>query len=214
MDINNLSHEELINKIINQVNSLNKKIKAFKNEGIEEHNELIHNLLSDDQVQYNKSGSITKSKKFYDKQDDFVLKKTLATLIKINNHDIYGTVNKYTKYATVSWETLQTTVKETLRTKGYDEKFIVELCADKDFYNKLYLAFNEGSLSYGSDQIIEKVVLDYSENGLSEEEIERISSDIEYSKNKMDNLRLEIEQYREYEREREEYERWKSQNRR
>ena len=214
MDINKLSHEELINKIINQTNSLNKKIKAFKNKGIEEHNELIHNLLSDDQVQYNKSGSITKSKKFYDKQDDFVLKKTLATLIKINNHDIYGTVNKYTKYATASWETLQTTVKETLRTKGYDEKFIVELCADKDFYNKLYLAFNEGALSYGSDQIIEKVVLDYSENGLSEEEIERISSDIEYSKNKMDNLRVEIEQYREYEREREEYERWKSQNRR
>ena len=214
MDINKLTHEELINKIINQTNSLNKKIKAFKNKGIEEHSELIHNLLSDDQVQYNKSGSITKSKKFYDKQDDFVLKKTLATLIKINNHDIYGTVNKYTKYATVSWETLQTTVKETLRTKGYDEKFIVELCADKDFYNKLYLAFNEGALSYGSDQIIEKIVLDYSENGLSEEEIERISSDIEYSKNKMDNLRLEIEQYREYEREREEYERWKSQNRR
>lgn len=214
MDINKLSHEVLINKIINQINSLNKKIKAFKNKGIEEHNELIHNLLSDDQVQYNESGSITKSKKFYDKQDDFVLKKTLATLIKINNHDIYGTVNKYTKYATVSWETLQTTVKETLRTKGYDERFIVELCADKDFYNKLYLAFNEGALSYGSDQIIEKVVLDYSENGLSEEEIERISSDIEYSKNKMDNLRLEIEQYREYEREKEEYERWKSQNRR
>ena len=214
MDINKLTHEELINKIINQTNSLNKKIKAFKNKGIEEHNELIHNLLSDDQVQYNKSGSITKSKKFYDKQDDFVLKKTLATLIKINNHDIYGTVNKYTKYATVSWETLQTTVKETLRTKGYDEKFIVELCADKDFYNKLYLAFNEGALSYGSDQIIEKVVLDYSENGLSEEEIERISSDIEYSKNKMDKLTTEIEQYREYERDREEYERWKSQNRR
>ena len=214
MDINKLSHEELINKIINQTNSLNKKIKAFKNKGIEEHSELIHNLLSDDQVQYNKSGSITKSKKFYDKQDDFVLKKTLATLIKINNHDIYGTVNKYTKYATVSWETLQTTVKETLRTKGYDEKFIVELCADKDFYNKLYLAFNEGALSYGSDQIIEKVVLDYSENGLSEEEIERISSDIEYSKNKMDKLNLEIEQYREYEREKEEYERWKTQNRR
>ena len=84
MDINKLSHEELINKIINQSNSLNKKIKAFKNKGIEEHNELIHNLLSDDQVQYNKSGSITKSKKFYNNQDDFVLKKTLSTLIKIN----------------------------------------------------------------------------------------------------------------------------------
>ena len=214
MDINKLSHEELINKIINQSNSLNKKIKAFKNKGIDEHSELIHNLLSGDQVQYNKSGSITKSKKFYNNQDDFVLKKTLSTLIKINNHDIYGTINKYSKYATESWETLQSTVKETLRQKGYDEKFITELCADKDFYNKLYLAFNEGGLSYGSDQIIEKVVLDYAENGLSEDEIERIASDIEYSKNKMDKLKMEIEQYREYERDREEYERWKSQNRR
>lgn len=214
MDINNLSHKELINKIINQVNSINKKIKAFKVEGITEHSELIHNLLDSNQVQYNESGSITKSKKFYDQQEDIWLKKTLSTLIKLNNHDIYGTVNKYKKYATQSWVTLKSTVEETLLQYGYDSRFVTELTADKDFYNKLYLAFNDGALSYGSKQIIQKVVLDYEENGLSQDEIERITSDIEYSKNQMDKLTLDIKQYQEYERDREEYERWKSQNRR
>lgn len=214
MDINNLSHDQLVNKIINQANSLNKKIKAFNKSGISEHSELIHNLLDSNQVKFNKSGSITKSKKFYNQLDDIWLKKTLSTLIKINNHEIYGTVNKYNKYATQSWNTLKGTIEQTLLDKGYDSKFVAELTADKEFYNKLYLAFSEGALSYGSDQIIEKVVLDYKENGLSEEEINRISSDIEYSKNQMDKLTQEIKQYREYERDRSEYERWKTQNRR
>lgn len=198
MNINNLSQGELIDKIINQANSLNKKIKAFKKANILEHEELIHNLLSEDQVQYNKSGSITKSKKFYSKQQDIWLKKTLSTLIKLNNNDIYGTVNKYNKYATQSWNTLRDTVEQVLTRNGYNSSFIAELLASKDFYNKLYLAFKEGGKSYGSNQIIDKVVLDYSENGLTDDEKERIVSDIEYSKNKMDELTAEMSQYEEY----------------
>lgn len=198
MNINNLSHIELINKIVNQANSLNKKIKAFKKANIMEHEELVHNLLSEEQVQYNKSGSITKSTKFYDKQSDIWLKKTLSTLIKLNNNDIYGTINKYNKYATQSWNTLRDTVEQTLLKNGYSSSFIAELLSSKDFYNKLYLAFKEGGKSYGSDQIIDKVVLDYSENGLTDAEKERIVSDIEYSKNKMDELTAEMSQYEEY----------------
>lgn len=198
MNINNLSHKQLINKIINQANSLNKKIKAFKNANIMEHEELVHNLLSDKQVQYNKSGSITKSKKFYDNQSDIWLKKTLSTLIKLNNNEIYGTINKYNKYATQSWNTLNDTVTNILKENGYDDKFIAELTSSKDFYNKLYLAFNDGGLSYGSDQIINKVALDYSTNGLTDDEKERIVSDIEYSKNKMDELTTQISQYEDY----------------
>ena len=95
MNINDLTHKQLINKIINQANSLNKKIKAFKNNGITEHSELIHNLFDKDQVKFNKSGSITKSKKFYDNQEDIWLKKTLSTLIKLNNHT-YETQTFYT----------------------------------------------------------------------------------------------------------------------
>lgn len=198
MNINNLTHNELINKIVNQVNSLNKKIKAFKKANIQEHEELVHNLLSEEQVQYNKSGSITKSTKFYGKQSDIWLKKTLATLVKLNNNDIYGTINKYNKYATQSWNTLRDTVEQTLLRNGYSSSFIAELLSSKNFYNKLYLAFKEGGKSYGSDQIIDKVVLDYSENGLTDDEKERIVSDIEYSKNKMDELTAEITQYEQY----------------
>lgn len=198
MDINNLTHNELINKIVNQVNSLNKKIKAFKEANILEHEELVHNLLSEKQVQYNESGSITKSTKFYGKQSDIWLMKTLSTLIKLNNNDIYGTINKYNKYATQSWNTLRDTLEQTLLRNGYSSSFIAELLSSKNFYNKLYLAFKEGGKSYGSDQIIDKVVLDYSENGLTDDEKERIVSDIEYSKNKMDELTVEITQYEEY----------------
>ncbi|MGL5751742.1 MAG: hypothetical protein ACRCXT_14505 [Paraclostridium sp.] len=198
MNINNLTHKQLINKIVNQANSLNKKIKAFKNANIMEHEELVHNLLSDEQVQYNKSGSITKSTKFYDAQSDIWLKKTLSTLVKLNNNEIYGTINKYNKYATQSWNTLNDTVTSILKEYGYDDTFIAELTSSKDFYNKLYLAFNDASLSYGSKQIVNKVALDYSENGLSDEERDRITSDIEYSKNKMDELTTQISQYEDY----------------
>ena len=198
MNINNLSQGELIDKIINQANSLNKKIKAFKKANITEHEELVHNLLGENQVQYNKSGSITKSKKFYSNQKDIWLKKTLSTLIKLNNNDIYGTINKYNKYATQSWNSLKDTVENILLGNGYDKKFITELLSSKDFYNKLYLAFSEGGKSYGSNQIIEKVVLDYSQNGLTDDEKKRIVSDIEYSKNKMDQLKAELSQYEEY----------------
>lgn len=198
MDINNLSHDELITKIINQANSLNKKIKTFKQENILEHSELVHNLLPEGQVTYNKSGSITKSKKFYDKQSDIWLKKTLSTLVKINNNEIYGTINKYNSYATQSWNTLRDTVVQILKEYGYDEEFIYRVTSSPDFYNKLYLAFNDGALSYGSKQIVNKVALDYDENGLSDKERERIVSDIEYSKNKMDELTFQISQYEEY----------------
>ena len=198
MDINDLSKGEIIDKIINQANSLNKKIKAFKKANITEHEELIHNLLSEKQVQYNKSGSITKSKKYYSNQNDFWLRKTLSTLIKLNNNEIYGTINKYNKYANQSWLSLKDTVENVLTGNGYDKKFISELLASKDFYNKLYLAFSEGGKSYGSNQIINKVVLDYSQNGLTDDEKKRIVSDIEYSKNKMDQLNAELSQYEEY----------------
>lgn len=197
MDINNLSHDELIDKIINQANSLNKKIKAFKKENILEHSELVHNLLPEGQVTYNKSGSITKSTKFYDKQSDIWLKKTLSTLTKLNNNEIYGTINKYHKFATQSWNTLRDTVMDHLRMQGYDEEFIQSICSSKDFYEKLYLAFNDGALSYGSLQMVDKVALDYKNNGLTSEEKERIVSDIEYSKNKMDQLTTEINQINE-----------------
>lgn len=67
----------IINKIINQANSLNKKIKSFKDEGITDHYEYIQAMFNDKQMMYNESGSITKSKKFYNNQNLLELKLSL-----------------------------------------------------------------------------------------------------------------------------------------
>ena len=51
--------------IINQINSLNKKIKAFKKKGIDEHSEYVKNMISDDMGKFTKNDTLSKSKKFY-----------------------------------------------------------------------------------------------------------------------------------------------------
>lgn len=154
-----MTKKDVINKIINQANSLNKKIKTFKAEGIEDHGDFVHAMFNSDQMKYNKSGSMTKSKKFYEKQNILQLKRTLNTLIKINNHDVFGTIKKYKSFATESWTTLQHTVKEILLSKGYNESDVNMITSSKMFYNTLLLAFKDVGKGYGSEQIIEKVFL-------------------------------------------------------
>lgn len=202
MEINNLSQGELIDKIINQANSMNKKIKAFRGKDISEFEEMLHNLLPEDKAKYNsKSGAVSKSTVHYKKMSDLDLKRILSTLHKLNNHDIYGTVNKYQKVATQSWHTLKATVEEHLRKKGYDDKFIFDITNDKGFYDKLYLAFKDLGKGHESKQSIEKVALEYKENGLSEDEIERATNNIENSKNKMDEIIYKARLFDEFEKE-------------
>ena len=189
---------ELTNMIINQINSLNKKIKAFKNEGIEEHLEYIKNLISDDMGRFTKNDTLSKSKKFYDTKNTVWLKKTLSALHKINNHEFYGTIRKYHKEVTKSLKAVQEYTKNYLNNKGYDNKFINEIINSKDFFVKLYGAFNEGNKGYGSDQIIEKIALTYENSGMSNKEINKILSNIEYSKNVLDRLKEEQNAFNEF----------------
>lgn len=194
MDINNLSREELIEKIINQENSLNKKIKKFRKDNIEEHFNMVKNYLGED-VQFNKSNVIAKSRKFHESQGTLTLKRTLSALHKLNNHDIYGTVNKYNKFATAKWEILQETVKQELLSRGYSEKEIQNAITSKDFYDKLYVAFADKEKYGDSDDIIELTYLDYKDNGLSEDEIDRISTSIDHSIKAQEELFEELRQY-------------------
>lgn len=202
LKINNITNkQELINMIINQANSLNKKIKAFKVEGIEEHQEYIQNLLTHDMVKFNASGSISKSKKFYEDKHTIWLKKTLSALHKINNHEFYGTTKKYKKEVTKSLKGVQDYSKGYLKNKGYDDKFINDIVNDKGFFAKLYGAFNEGINGYGSDQIIDKVALTYGEDtGFTSEEMDKVLSNIEYSKNVLDRLQQEQNDFDEWKR--------------
>lgn len=191
---------ELTNMIINQINSLNKKIKAFKKEGIEEHTEYIKNIISEDMGQFTKNDTLSKSKKFYDTKNTVWLKKTLSALHKLNNHEFYGTTRKYKKEVTKSLKAVQDYSQSYLQNKGYDNKFINEITNSKDFFVKLYGAFNEGIQGYGSDQIIEKIALSYENTGMSNEEMNKILSNIEYSKNLLDRLKEEQAAFDEFKR--------------
>lgn len=194
-----MTKKDVINKIINQANSLNKKIKTFKAEGIEDHGDFVHAMFNSDQMKYNKSGSMTKSKKFYEKQNILQLKRTLNTLIKINNHDVFGTIKKYKSFATESWTTLQHTVKEILLSKGYNESDVNMITSSKMFYNTLLLAFKDVGKGYGSEQIIEKVFLQYNQGNLSQEDIEKATSDIEFSVSRHNQLQQHIRDFKEFE---------------
>lgn len=195
-----MTKEEIIKKIINQANSLNKKVKAFKNEGIDDHEDYVKAMFNDKQMSFNESGSLTKSKKFYGNQNTLELKRTLNILTKMNNHEIFGTVRKYKKFATDSWVTLQDTVKDILLKKGYSESDIYSVINTKAFYNSLLIAFKELKKNYGSDQVVEKVFLEYleKEGGISQEDVNKAVSDIEYNISKQRELEEELRQYREY----------------
>lgn len=194
-----MTKNEIINKIINQANSLNKKIKAFDKEGIDDHTDFVHAMFNDKQMKYNKSGSLTKSKKFYSDQNILQLKRTLNILTKINNHDVFGTVRKYKTFATESWTTLQHTVKEILLSKGYNESDVNLITSSKIFYNTLLLAFKDVSKGYGSHQVIEKVFLQYNQGNLSKEDIEKATSDIEFSVSRQQELDRHIREFKEFE---------------
>jgi ribosomal protein S18 len=203
LKINSINdRNELTKMIINQINSLNKKIKAFKKEGIEEHTEYIKNIITEDMGQFTSNGTLSKSKKFYDTKNTVWLKKTLSALHKINNHEFYGTIRKYNKEVTKSLKGVQDYTKNYLSSKGYDKKFINEITNSKDFYAMLYSAFSEGVHGYGSDQIIEKIALSYDNSGMSEKEVNKILSNIEYSKNVLDRLKEEREAFEEFKRNR------------
>ena len=203
LNINSINdRNELTNMIINQINSLNKKIKAFKKEGIEEHSEYIKNIISEDMGQFTKNDTLSKSKKFYGSKNTIWLKKTLSALHKINNHEFYGTTRKYHKEVTKTLKAVQDYTQNYLQNKGYDNKFINEITNSKDFFVKLYGAFNEGIQGYGSDQIIEKIALSYDDTGMSNEEINKILSNIEYSKNVLDRLKEEQDAFEEFKRNR------------
>ena len=201
LNINNLSDRtEIINMIINQINSLNKKIKVFKNEGIEEHSNYIQHIISDDMGQFTENGTLSKSKQFYGEKNIVWLKKTLSALHKINNHAYYGTVRKYHKEMTNTVKKVQDYVDKYLTNKGYNADFIYDAINSKEFMTNLFDAYKEVGRGFGSNQAIEKIVLNYggTETGFNEEEMNKILSNIEYAKNVADRLKEEQDAFDEF----------------
>lgn len=203
LKINSLSDkQEITDMIINQINSLNKKIKAFKKKGIDEHTEYVKNMISDDMGKFTKNDTLSKSKKFYGDKNIVWLKKTLSALHKINNNELFGTVHKYEKEVSNNLKKVRDYTQQYLKQKGYSQDFINEVTNSKDFYTTLFMEFNHVGRGYGSDQAIEKIALNYENNGMNNKEVEKILQNIEYSKNVLDRLKEEQEAFEEFKRNR------------
>lgn len=203
LKINSLSDkQEITDMIINQINSLNKKIKAFKKKGIDEHSEYVRNMISDDMGKFTKNDTLSKSKKFYSDKNIVWLKKTLSALHKINNNELFGTVHKYEKEVSNNLKKVRDYTQQYLQQKGYSQDFINEVTNSKDFYTTLFMEFNHVGRGYGSNQAIEKVALNYENNGMDNKEVEKILQNIEYSKNVLDRLKEEQEAFEEFKRNR------------
>lgn len=200
LNVNSINDKnELTKMIINQINSLNKKIKSFKGKEIDEHEEYVKTLITDDMGQFTDSGTLSKSKKFYDTKNIVWLKKTLTTLHKINNHEFFGTIRKYEKEVTKTIGKIQDFSKRHLREKGYSEEFIQNVVNSKSYLVQLLDAYKDVSPGFGSRQAIEKVALNYDENtGLSEKEMNKILNNIEYSRNTFERLTEEQQAVNEY----------------
>lgn len=191
--------EELTGMIINQINSLNKKIKAFKKEGIDEHGDYMSQVFSEDMGQFTKNGTLSKSKKFYGEKNTVWLKKTLAALHKVNNHEYYGTTAKYHKEVTASFKGAQNYMEDYLVKKGYEQEFIFDTINSKDFFTKLFLEFKDVGKGYGSNQAIEKIALSYGKTtGISDKERDKILNNIEYSRNVLARIKEEQEAFEEF----------------
>lgn len=203
LNINSLTDKnEITDMIINQINSLNKKIKAFKKKGIDEHSEYVKNMISDDMGKFTKNDTLSKSKKFYDDKNILWLKKTLSALHKINNNELFGTVHKYEKEVTSNLKKVRDYTQQYLEQKGYSQDFINEVINSKEFYTTLFMEFNHVGRGYGSNQAIEKIALNYGNNGIDTKEAEKILQNIEYSKNVIDRLKEEQDAFEEFKRNR------------
>lgn len=189
--------EEIANKIINQINSLNKKIKKFRKEGISEFDSFYQQYLGD-LVGTTKSGLLSKSKKQFEDMHLLTLKKTLSAVHKINNDPFYGTVKKYNNAVNESLRKVIEFSRKHLEEKGYDSNWVNGVVESKSFIAQLIMSFNESGGRYGSKQQIEKIALNYEAdpNLMSKEEMQRIINNIEQSQNAFDRLE---EQRREYE---------------
>lgn len=190
-----MTKKQIISMIINQANSLNKKVIAFKEQSIVDHLQFVQSFFTDEQMQYTDTNRLTKSKVFYGNQNMLQLERTLNVLKKINNHEIFGTIRKYNKNYSDSWQTLMDTCKRILENKGYSTNTINQIINSRSFVNRLLIAFKDKIHGLVSDGIIEKVFLEHAKGTIPNEDIEKSISDIEYAMKRAAQEEEEINEY-------------------
>lgn len=199
-DIKGMSKQETIDRIINQANSLNKKILKFQNEGISEHYDYVRGMLGDIGVQYKEEvGTISKSRKFYNNVNILQLKRTLKALHVVNNSDVYGTVAKYNKTMSRQYSDIIDFTTKLLRKNGKTEKYIQEVVGNKNFLDTFVNVMNEGTKGLTSEAVIEKIAMRYGKDGEYKKNAKKTLRNIDNAFNKLQELDREkqaIEEYR------------------
>lgn len=201
IDINQWGEErrtEIINMIINQINSVNKKVKQFNKAGYKWYEEELKQRMNGYKAQYTKSGSLSKSKKFYKDQNLIFLKDTLVTISSFNNDPTRGTIAKYESNLFKSIQETRNYIKKQMESKGYDPSFIESSINDKRFVMDIINDINSFK-ELDSDQIIDEVSLKYHEKALGSDRSREVINNLEYANNKMLELQRKQEAFNAFE---------------
>ena len=158
-----MDRNQLINKIANLSNNLNKKKRAFEEN---DYGEFYENKLNQMAAQFDRkinltmeSGYLTKSKKEIGKLSDKDLQKLYNKMHDLQTDTRHGTVKKYNNYLnlnlTQSAETLRNTVGDDMFNKLLGDKELIPFM--KQFMKDLGREREKFGASYSSEQLMNEM---------------------------------------------------------
>lgn len=178
--------DKLYNMFKTQAKNINRKMREFRKEGIDDFSTMVNNMLEG--VKLTKNGNVSLSKKDFKSNNILMMKKFIKAMDYINTHPTLGTVHKYRSAFTVQEQRLIDYAEEFLRNKGYSEEFIIKVTRDKNFLATCFDEFKNKAKSYDSDSIIEKVALSYGEGLVDEKTAREVINNIEDTQKAIDEI--------------------------
>lgn len=188
-----MGKRELINNIVKQSKSINRKSAYFRKEDVRTYFDMIDSFLGNT-VTKTKNGNLKIDKEQYKTMDKDDLRYISLAMDKINKSEMYGTQKKYESNTQRGVKWLHETIYDTfVDEKGYDKNYILNLLNDKNFTKELLDTFNNSPDFTPSDEVIEQVLLNY--KSPSKDTMTKTLSNIEYRINQekqYDNFRNDI----------------------
>lgn len=171
---------EILAKVINLTDNMNKKIRAFRNKGL---GKFIENKLNYATAKYDKkinltmkSGFLTKGSKELGKLSDKELNELYERLQKVNLNEGYGTVKKFekteTKLLDKTAQGLKAVIGEDkfreLQGNKTEKEFV------KEFIERKKELKNSRGITYSSNQILTMMYLEMPSKSDDEETLETL----------------------------------------
>lgn len=171
-----MERNELLKKVANLTDNINKKIRKFRSEGV---GDFIENKLNYATMPFDKkdnvnitmeSGFLTKSKKELGKLTDKELQKLYDNLQGVNKSKDYGTVKKFKIWEDKHLDKTASTLKDLIGNDKFNDLLGGRSQNDvvKDFIRRKEEESNKRGGTFSSTQILNDMILDSGK--LSEEE--------------------------------------------